>query len=102
MIKTKSQERPMVIAPSRHPEIRYWTVEHWKALKLKSEDDWTTAIEIFEDRIKYRYLDAVHALQKDDNAHYRQYKQRRLNPISIPSSPLRRKARGSPAAAGPI
>jgi hypothetical protein len=68
----------MWIAPSRHPEIRNWTDDHWKALTFSSEHDWDTAIEIFEDRIKYRYLDAIDGLQKDDNEHYWQHRQRRF------------------------
>ncbi len=65
-------------APSRHPEIRNWTDTHWKALSFFTEDNWETAIEIFEDRIKYRYLDAIGILQKDDNTHYQDHNQRRF------------------------
>jgi len=68
----------MWIAPSRHPEIRNWEDTHWKALTFSSEHDWDTAIEIFEDRIQYRYLDAIQVLQDDDNRHYRLHKQRRF------------------------
>lgn len=32
-------------------------------LDFAVEDDWQTAIDIFEDRIRYRYLDAVEAVQ---------------------------------------
>jgi hypothetical protein len=68
----------MWIAPSRHPEISNWTDAHWKALTFSSEHDWDTAIKIFEDRIIYRYLDAIDVLQKDDNAYYLEHDQRRL------------------------
>lgn len=68
----------MWIAPSRHPEICYWTVEHWKAVTFASESDWRTAIEIFEDRINYRYLDAINVLQASDDEHYREHRQRRF------------------------
>ena len=68
----------MWIAPSRHPEILNWTDEHWKALSFASEHDWDVAIEILEDRINYRYLDAIEVLQKDDTLHYREHKQRRF------------------------
>ncbi len=68
----------MWIAPSRHPEIGNWEDDHWKALTLDSESDWETAFEIFEDRINYRYLDAIRVLQANDDAHYRDYCQRRF------------------------
>ncbi len=69
---------PMWIAPSRHPDIRYWTVEHWQALTFTVETDWQTAIEIFEDRINYRYLDAIEELQVSDDEFYRKHRQRRF------------------------
>jgi hypothetical protein len=72
------QQSPMWIAPSRNPDIRYWTVDHWKALTFTREEDWNTAIEIFEDRINYRYLDAIDALQKNDDVHYWKKRQRRF------------------------
>ena len=68
----------MWIAPSRHAEIGNWTDAHWKKLTFSSEDDWDTAIEIFEDRIKYRYLDAIQVLQDDDTEHYCTHEQRRF------------------------
>lgn len=73
-----TSSRPMWIAPSRHPENRYWTVDDWKAISFTSEEGWRTAIEIFEDRIKYRYLDAIDVLQASDDEHYKLYKQRRF------------------------
>lgn len=73
-----TSSRPMWIAPSRYPDIRYWTVDHWKALTFTTEGDWKAAIEIFEDRIQYRYLDAIEVMQENDNQHYRQHKQRRF------------------------
>lgn len=68
----------MWIAPSRHPEIKNWEDTDWKALTFASEHDWDMAIEIFEDRIRYRYLDAVQVLQDDDNEYHRIHKQRRF------------------------
>lgn len=68
----------MWIAPSRHPEIGNWEDTHWKALTFSSEHDWDTAIEIFEDRICYRYLDAIQVLQRDDNEYHHSHKQRRF------------------------
>jgi len=35
-------------------------------------------MEVFEDRIKYRYLDAIQVLQDDDTEHYFAHKQRRF------------------------
>jgi hypothetical protein len=68
----------MWIAPSRHPEIRNWEDTHWKKLNFSSEHDWATAIEIFEDRIQYRYLDAIQVLQKNDNDYFCTHNQRRF------------------------
>jgi hypothetical protein len=68
----------MWIAPSRYPDILNWTDHHWKSLALTSDDDWKRAFEIFEDRIKYRYLDAIDALQENDDAHYWEHQQRRF------------------------
>lgn len=68
----------MWIAPSRYPEIRNWTSEHWIQLDLSTEAGWKTAIEIFEDRIQYRYLDAVQVLKAEDDAYYRKYVRRRF------------------------
>lgn len=61
----------MWITPSRHPEICNWTSDHWAQLDLATEAGWKTAIEIFEDRIQYRYLDAVQTLKAEDDAYYR-------------------------------
>jgi len=78
MISKESENRPMWIAPCRYPEKRYWTAEDWKALDLENEGDWQTAVEIFEDRIRYRYLDAIEELQRSDNAFYNLRAQRRF------------------------
>jgi hypothetical protein len=72
------QQRPMWIAPSRHPENRYWTVDDWKALSFTTEKDWETALEIFEDRINYRFLEAIRILQESDHEHYHNHNQRRF------------------------
>jgi hypothetical protein len=52
---------PLRIAPSRHGG--HWTVEDWKALDFSTEEDWQTAIDIFEDRIRGRFLGIVEAIQ---------------------------------------
>lgn len=68
----------MWIAPSRYPDISNWTSEHWAKLDLATEDGWKTAIEIFEDRVQYRYLDAVQSLKTEDDAYYWKYQRRRF------------------------
>ena len=78
MSDMSDKRRPLWIAPSRYPEIRYWTVDHWKALTFTTEEDWKTAIEIFEDRINYRYLEAIRILQESDHEHYHKLTQRRF------------------------
>lgn len=78
MISKESENRPMWIAPCRSPNKHYWTVEDWKALDLENEGGWETAVEIFEDRIRYRYLDAIDELQRSDNGYYSLHAQRRF------------------------
>jgi len=78
MISKESDNRSMWIAPCRIPDKRYWTVEDWKALDLENDGDWKTAVEIFEDRIQYRYLDAIKELQRSDDEFYKQHHQRRF------------------------
>lgn len=73
-----SSLQPMWIAPSRYPKIKYWTVDHWKGLTFTTEAEWNTAIEIFEDRLKYRYLDAIKVLQDSDDEYFREQQQRRF------------------------
>lgn len=68
----------MWIAPSRYTEIRDWTSDHWASLDLSTEAGWKTAIEIFEDRLQYRYLEAVQALKAEDDAYYRKCGRRRF------------------------
>jgi len=55
------EQEPLRIAPSRRRG--YWTVEDWKALDFSAEEGWQTAIDIFEDRIRGRFLDIVEAVQ---------------------------------------
>jgi len=54
-------EEPLRIAPSRYGG--HWTVEHWKALDFSTEEGWQRAIDIFEDRIRGRFLGMVEAIQ---------------------------------------
>ncbi|MFX1475996.1 MAG: hypothetical protein ACFFCO_11050, partial [Promethearchaeota archaeon] len=37
----------------------HYNVEHWRALDFSTEDDWQKAIEIFEDRVRGRFLDII-------------------------------------------
>lgn len=76
----QEEDTSMWIAPCRHTADgkKNWSVNDWKALDLNSQEGWNTAIEIFEDRITYRYLDAIETLQKADNAHYRETGQRQF------------------------
>ncbi len=41
-----------------------YTVEHWRALTFKIESDWEKAIEIFEDRIRGRFLDIIRGFER--------------------------------------
>jgi hypothetical protein len=49
------------IAASRHGG--FWTRDDWKTLDFLIEEDWQTAIDIFEDRIRSRFLDVVESFQ---------------------------------------
>jgi len=59
--KVKEMEEPLRIAPSRYGG--HWTIEDWKALDFSAEKGWQRAIDIFEDRIRYRFLVVVDAIQ---------------------------------------
>ncbi len=64
-------EKIMKIAPKK--KGGYWTVEDWQRLNLGSNDDfgnpkdWETATQIFEDRIKGRFIDAIKILKNNDD-----------------------------------
>jgi hypothetical protein len=60
---TTSTNEPLRIAPSRCRNRKHWTVEDWANLDFADEEDWQRAITIFEDRICYRFLDEVDAIQ---------------------------------------
>jgi len=49
------------VAASRHGG--FWTRDDWKALDFSIEKDWQIAIDIFEDRIRSRFLDVVEVFQ---------------------------------------
>ena len=40
-----------------------YTVEDWKTIDFSTEEDWHKAISIFEDRIRGRFLDLIHAIK---------------------------------------
>jgi hypothetical protein len=39
-----------------------YTIDDWKALTFKSEDDWELAVDMFKDRLKTRYLEHIDVL----------------------------------------
>lgn len=57
-----------------------WTVSDWDRLNLSQNDssDWETAIQIFEDRINFRFIQAIETLKENDDAHYKKFKLRRF------------------------
>jgi hypothetical protein len=61
----KGQMDEMWIAPKRGGGT--WTVADYKALDFSREEDWQTAIQMFEDRIRGRFLDIV---EKIKSYHY--------------------------------
>ncbi len=57
-----TEEKGLRIAPSRHGG--HWYVGDWAALDFTKETDWQIAIDIFEDRIRGRFLDIVDEIQE--------------------------------------
>lgn len=67
------------IAPSRYRDKRYWTKEDWEGVLENSEaTNWERALEIFEDRIRFRYLEAIENLQRADDRCFSQSNQRKF------------------------
>lgn len=60
------EQEDLRIAPSRNGG--HWTIEDWKSLDFDTEQDWQTAIDIFEDRIRYRFLKVVDAIEQSEGA----------------------------------
>lgn len=58
---TKGQMDSMWIAPRGNGGN--WTIEDYKSLDFLCEKDWQTAIQIFEDRIRGRFLDVVERIK---------------------------------------
>lgn len=73
-----SANHDMWIAPKRGGGN--WTVSDWQQLNLGQADsgDWETAIQIFEDRTNFRFVDAIETLKQNDDEHYGTYKTRRF------------------------
>lgn len=61
MEEATGKVEPLRIAPRR--DGRYWTVEDWKATDFSNEEGWQKAIDIFEDRIRGRFLGVVEKIQ---------------------------------------
>lgn len=57
-----TEERGLRIAPSRHDG--HWYADDWIALDFTQESDWQKAIDIFEDRIRGRFLVIIDKIQK--------------------------------------
>jgi hypothetical protein len=55
-------DQALRVAPSRHGG--HWTAKNWADLDFATEEDWQTAIDIFEDRIHFRFLDAIEKIQR--------------------------------------
>jgi hypothetical protein len=45
-----------------------YTVDDWRTLQFHNEEDWNTGIEIFEDRIRGRFLNIINAIQDNESA----------------------------------
>ncbi len=58
---TKRQMDSIWIAPRRNGGN--WTIQDYKALDFSKEEDWQTAIQMFEDRIRGRFLDIVEQIK---------------------------------------
>lgn len=58
---TKGQIDSIWIAPRGNGGN--WTIQDYEALHFSKEEDWQTAIQIFEDRIRGRFLDVVEQIR---------------------------------------
>jgi hypothetical protein len=54
------------LAPSRHGGD--WTVADYKAIDFNTEEGWQKAIDIFEDRIRSRFLDVIAEIEDMPNS----------------------------------
>lgn len=54
-----------IIAPSR--DRGKWTVQDWRDIQFTHEEDWDKAISIFEDRINFRYMNVIGAINSNSN-----------------------------------
>lgn len=45
---------------------KHWIVDDYQALDFSEENDWQTAITIFEDRINGRFIEVINRIQKSD------------------------------------
>lgn len=69
--QSEMEDNSMRIAPKGGGG--YWTVKDWESLDLGQDDnfgqstDWDTAIQIFEDRIKFRFIEAIETLKREDD-----------------------------------
>jgi len=57
-----AEEKGLRIAPSRYGG--HWYASDWAALDFTQESEWQRAINIFEDRIRGRFLDIVDEIQE--------------------------------------
>jgi hypothetical protein len=61
--QSEINDEPLRIA-SRRRQID-WTIDHWKMIDFSKEDGWQLAIDIFEDRIRGRFLDMVELIRDE-------------------------------------
>jgi hypothetical protein len=62
-ISSEAREDELRIAPRGHG--KHWTVDDWKELDFDKEAGWQKAIDIFEDRIRFRFLEPARSMDHE-------------------------------------
>lgn len=59
-------KEPLRIAPKGRGE--HWTIEDYQKIDFAQEEGWQRAIDIFEDRIQWRFLEIIAQIERNEFA----------------------------------